>query len=84
MKKVAIIICMISIISIVPFQKAQAQLVIADIIKAGVKKVIRAIDLKMQRLQNKTIWLQNAQKVVENQLSKLKLAEIGDWAKKQK
>ena len=84
MKKVTIIICIISIISIVPFQKVQAQLAIADIIKAGVKKVIRAIDLKIQRLQNKTIWLQNAQKVVENQLSKLKLAEIGDWAKKQK
>lgn len=84
MKKVTIIISIISITSIVPFQKAQAQLAIADIIKAGVKKVIRAIDLKIQRLQNKTIWLQNAQKVVENQLSKLKLAEIGNWAKKQK
>ena len=67
-----------------PTQKLQAQFVIADIIKAAVKKVIRAVDLNIQRIQNKTIWLQNAQKVVENELSKLKLAEIGDWAKKQK
>lgn len=67
-----------------PAQKLQAQFVIADIIKAAVKKVIRAVDLNIQRIQNKTIWLQNAQKVVENELSKLKLTEIGDWAKKQK
>jgi hypothetical protein len=62
----------------------KAQFPIADIIKAGIKKVIKAVDLKIQRLQNKTIWLQNAQKTLENQLSKLKLQDIGDWAKKQK
>jgi len=65
-------------------EKATAQIPIADIIKAGVKKVIKAVDLKIQRLQNKTIWLQNAQKTLENELSKLKLHEIGDWAKRQK
>ncbi|WP_354003230.1 conjugal transfer protein TraI [Mucilaginibacter aquariorum] len=43
------------------------------------KKVIKAIDLKVQRLQNKTIWLQNAQKVLENELSKLRLTEISEW-----
>ncbi len=63
---------------------ASAQLAIAEVIKAGVKKVIRAIDLKVQRLQNQTIWLQNAQKVVENQLSKFKLTEISDWTERQK
>ncbi len=63
---------------------ANAQLAIAEVIKAGVKKVIKAIDLKVQRLQNQTIWLQNAQKVVENQLSKLKLTEISDWTERQK
>jgi hypothetical protein len=35
-------------------------------------------------MQNQTIWLQNAQKTLENQLSKLKLAEISDWSSKQK
>lgn len=63
---------------------ASAQVGVAEIIKAGVKKVIVAIDLKVQRLQNKTIWLQNAQKVVENTLSKTRLKEIGSWVKKQK
>lgn len=63
---------------------ANAQLAIVEVIKAGIKKVIRAIDLKVQRLQNQTIWLQNAQKVIENQLSKLKLTEISDWTERQK
>jgi hypothetical protein len=34
-------------------------------------------------MQNQTIWLQNAQKALENQLSKLKLTEISDWSQKQ-
>jgi len=63
---------------------ANAQVAVLEVIKAGVKKVIRAVDLKVQRLQNKTIWLQNAQKVLENQLSKLKLTEIADWTERQK
>ncbi|WP_235524154.1 conjugal transfer protein TraI [Pedobacter sp. Hv1] len=63
---------------------ANAQFAIAEVIKAGVKKVIKAIDLKVQRLQNETIWLQNAQKVIENQLSKFKLDEISDWTNRQR
>lgn len=63
---------------------ANAQGAVVEVIKAGVKKVIKAMDLRMQRLQNQTIWLQNAQKVLENQLSKLKLEEIADWTEKQK
>lgn len=65
-------------------QGASAQLAIAAVIKAGVKRVVKAVDLKVQRLQNKTIWLQNAQKVLENQLSKLKLDEIAEWTGKQR
>lgn len=61
-----------------------AVLPILEIVKAVTKKVIKAIDLRIQRLQNKTIWLQNAQKQVENVLSKLKLDEISDWTQKQK
>jgi hypothetical protein len=63
---------------------ANAQIIIAEVIKAAIKKVIKAIDLKVQRLQNETIWLQNAQKTIENQLSKLKLTEISDWTEKQR
>ena len=61
-----------------------AQPGILEIIKAGIVKVIKAVDLKIQRLQNKTIWLQNTQKVLENKMSELKLTQIGDWVEKQK
>ena len=61
-----------------------AQTGILEIIKAGIKKVIVAVDLKIQRIQNKTIWLQNAEKVLENKMSELKLGEIGDWVEKQR
>ena len=64
--------------------RASAQVAVIEVIRAGVKKVIRAMDLKVQRLQNETIWLQNAQKVLENQLSKLKLGEIADWTERQR
>ena len=66
------------------FINLNAQTGILEIIKAGVIKVIKAVDLKIQRLQTNTIWLQNAQKVVENAMSKVKLSEIGDWVQKQK
>jgi hypothetical protein len=61
-----------------------AQFPIAEIIKAAVKKVIVAVDLKIQKLQNKTLWLQNAQKSLENVLSKTKLTEISAWVEKQR
>lgn len=57
---------------------------ILEIIKGVTTRVIKAIDLKVQRLQTKTIWLQNAQKAVENEMSKLKLKQISDWTKKQR
>lgn len=66
-----------------PKQEAHgAVIAIAKIIKEAVKKVIKAVDLMIQRLQNKTIWLQNAQKVLENKLSELKLTEIAEWTEK--
>jgi hypothetical protein len=69
---------------LVPVQQAQSQIIILDIIKAAVKKVIKAVDLKIQRQQNKVIWLQNAQKTLENTMSKLKLKEISEWSEKQR
>ncbi|MEB2782186.1 conjugal transfer protein TraI [Algoriphagus sp. C2-6-M1] len=72
--------------TVLPSQPANAIpiTVIIEVIKAAVKKVIQAIDLKIQRLQNQTIWLQNAQKVLENKLSKLKLEEISEWTENQR
>lgn len=84
MKKISIIIGIVLSISIAPVEHTNAQIPILEIIKAAVKKVIKAVDLKIQRLQNKSIWLQNAQKTLENKMSKLKLTEISDWSKKQK
>ncbi len=67
-----------------PAQHASAQIPVAEIIKKAIVKVIKAADLEVQRLQNKTIWLQNAQKTLENKMSQLKLTAISDWSKKQK
>lgn len=64
--------------------KVKAQDPISIIIKEGITKVIKAVDLKIQKLQTKTIWLQNAQKVLENTMSKLKLDEITGWVEKQR
>lgn len=64
--------------------KVKAQDPITLVIKEGITKVIKAVDLKIQRLQTKTIWLQNAQKVIENTMSKTKLDEITGWVEKQR
>jgi len=71
-----------SILIAQPSSRADAAIPIAKIIQEGVKKVIKAVDLMIQRLQNKTIWLQNAQKVLENKLNELKLTEIAEWTEK--
>lgn len=57
---------------------------ITAIIKAAVVKVIKAVDLAIQRAQNQTIRLQNLQKEIENTMSKLKLEKIAEWGDKQR
>ncbi|MFM9910312.1 MAG: conjugal transfer protein TraI [Chitinophagaceae bacterium] len=84
MKKLLAVCVMCLCMMIMPVQKATAQIPIYDIIKKAIKKVIIAVDLKVQRLQNKTIGLQNAQKSLENKMSQLKLDEIKDWVEKQR
>ena len=84
MKKILAMTGLICCLTVMPIQKTEAQIPILEIIKQGIKKVIIAVDLKIQRLQNKTIWLQNAQKTLENTMSKLKLDEISDWVEKQR
>jgi RNA polymerase-interacting CarD/CdnL/TRCF family regulator len=71
-----------SILIFQPSARVDAAIPIAKIIQEGVRKVIKAVDLMIQRLQNKTIWLQNAQKVLENKLNQLKLTEIAEWTEK--
>lgn len=84
MKLMTCLICFLLVSTPAKPTEATASIPILEIVKAVTKKVIKAIDLGIQRLQNKTIWLQNAQKQVENVLSKLKLDEISAWTKKQR
>lgn len=74
--KIVLPVSLAVILITVPEQNVDAQFLIGSVINATVGKVIRAIDLGVQRAQNQTIWLQNAQKVVENQLNQLKLSQI--------
>jgi len=82
MKK-KIFILMICFVTIASQSDGQVTEIIS-VIKAAITKVIKAVDLEVQRLQTQTIWLQNAQKELENTMSKLKLDEITDWAQQQK
>jgi hypothetical protein len=85
MKKYMVILPLSAVSIFVSIPKgADAQAIVGSVISSTVGRVIRAIDLEVQRMQNQTIWLQNAQKALENQLSKLKLDEISDWSSKQK
>lgn len=80
-------VCLLCLLLLAPPARpaeTTAAVPIIGVIKLAVKKVIKAIDLRIQRLQNKTIWLQNAQKKIENVLSKLKLEEISNWTQKQR
>lgn len=84
MKKYVYLLGLALLLGLLPYQPAQAQDPIIAVIKAAVTKAIVAIDLQIQRLQNETIWLQNAQKVLENKLTEVKLTEIADWSERQR
>ena len=67
MKKYMVILPLSAVTVFVALPKgADAQIVVGQVISETVGRVIRAIDLQVQRMQNKTIWLQNAQKKMEN------------------
>src|SRR4051812_41102799 len=84
MKRAMVMCVLIGCCMILPVHKSEAQIPVLEIIKQAVTKVIKAVDLKIQRLQNKTIWLQNAQKTLENKMQELKLGEISDWVERQR
>jgi hypothetical protein len=67
-----------------PVQQASAQIPIVSIISSAVKKVIVAIDLKVQQLQNKTLELQNAEKQLENKMALSNLNDISGWLDKER
>lgn len=85
MKKLLAIIVLSSTLFFHPAAvHAQDEIPGVGIVTGLIKRVIKAIDLKIQRMQNKTIALQNAQKAVENAMSQLHLTEITGWVQKQK
>ena len=74
MKKYMVILPLSSVTIFVAIPKgADAQFIVGSVLNQTVGRVIKAIDLEVQKAQNQTIWLQNAQKVVETQLNQLKL-----------
>ncbi|WP_276484737.1 conjugal transfer protein TraI [Paraflavitalea pollutisoli] len=82
MKKGICVFLLCVVVTIYPTQKSHA--IIWEAVRKALIAAIKAADLAVQRLQNKTIWLQNAQKTLENTLSKVKLDEISSWIEKHK
>jgi hypothetical protein len=80
MKRVIIVRVISMFLVLLPSRKAKA--FPWEVVKQAIIKAIKAADLRIQRLQNQTIWLQNAQKELENVLSKTKMDEIGNWVEK--
>ncbi|GAB2793387.1 hypothetical protein GCM10027275_42890 [Rhabdobacter roseus] len=54
------------------------------LIQEAIRRVVRQVDLSIQRRQNAVIRLQNAQKVLENTMTRLHLDEIADWVRQQR
>lgn len=65
-------------------ESAGAQIPGAGLVTGIIKKVIIAIDLKVQELQNKTILLQNAEQDLINHLSLGQLGDISGWLSKER
>jgi hypothetical protein len=72
-KIIVTVVCLLAL-----HQQSDAQITI-PIIGNIIAKVVQAIDLKIQRFENKTIWLQDAEKQLENTMAGLKLGEISTW-----
>lgn len=81
-KKISIILLLSSIALFAPVQKTQAQLI--DAIEEIIKDAIMAVDLGIQKVQTQTVYLQDAQKAVENAMQQLHLNDITNWVQKQK
>lgn len=78
------VISLLMLFTCVIIPAGQANAGIIELFRQVTIKAIKAADLAIQRQQNRIIWLQNAQKTLENTLAKLKLDEISDWTSKQK
>jgi hypothetical protein len=66
---------------LLPVSKANAQI---EIIGEVVKAAIMAVDLGVQKIQTQTIFLQDAQKELENAMQATHLSDITNWVQQQK
>lgn len=71
--KTRIVIAVILLMGFLPAADAQ----VLELVKIVTEKVIKAMDLRVQEMQNSVLVLQNMQRQAENNLSRQKLAEIG-------
>ncbi|MEO3404989.1 conjugal transfer protein TraI [Mucilaginibacter sp. CAU 1740] len=81
-KKISIILCLV--VLLLAARRANAQIPVVNVVSGLIKKVIVAIDLGVQRLQNKTIALQNAEQQIENTLHLNSLRDINGWLDKER
>ncbi len=82
LKKIFVVASLAIAFAATPTSQAQSQII--EIVTGLITKVIKAIDLEVQRLQTQTIWLQDAQKLAENAMAQLHLDDITGWVQKQK
>ena len=82
MKKCMIVIAVITGMVLLPRQQAHAQII--DAINAAIEEAIEAVDLGVQKIQAQTIWLQNAEAQLENQMGLSNLNDISSWLTKEK
>jgi hypothetical protein len=73
-------ICFLSFSS----DRADAQVPVVGLVSGVIKKIITALDLKVQELQNQTIALQNAEQNLENSMSLGNLNDITSWIGKER
>jgi conjugation system TraG family ATPase len=65
----------------VPQGRASAQLF--EIVDEAIKAALEEADLRLQRLETQTLWLQNTQKELENEMADGLLDEITGWVQQQ-
>jgi division protein CdvB (Snf7/Vps24/ESCRT-III family) len=83
MKKAAIVFSLLLALFCAP-TRSDAQITeIIGLVGSAVKKVITALDLEVQQLQEQTLELQEAQKQLENAMSLSELNGITSWVKQQ-
>jgi hypothetical protein len=83
-QKIKKLICCFACVFFFLTNDTKAQIPGVNIVTGVIKKVIVAIDLKVQALQNKTIALQNAEQQLENSLHLSSLNDISGWLGKEK